>query len=451
MKKESSIAKRLIFKLNTTFSLIFLAISVITFFVAQREVNNLFDAELKKSSIIFFEISKNINSQTNHENLEDILHQKFFNRYDYEIIVQIWKNSELLYSSNREINFPFPLNEGFSNIKNSQKNWREFVFYDNLNNFKIAIYENYQIRRNLILEITSSVFLIIFISSFFIIGSVIKIVNIELRPIGRFSNQLKTLSLNEFSIISIKEYPQEIQPLISSFNDLMIKLQSILENEKKFTNYAAHELNTPLTAIKLQVEVLKNNFKSNQPLNFKQIITAVDRASHLINQILILSRIEGEVDDANFKKNDLKEIIEETLSDFNGIDKKLNKISVKYHPKNTQMIFKLHNVFFKILLKNLIDNALKYSLDNNPIELNITYSKENLTLEIINNSENISPEDQSKIFNKFFRANKSSRTKDIQGCGLGLNIVKKIADIHNAKIYFKNFANKTIVGLILKN
>jgi len=444
MKRRNSIANKLIFKLNIFLTLIFLIIVFFTYFISKNEINKVFDAELKKSSIILFEISKNFNPQNSTENLEQILHQKFFNRYDYEIIVQIWNNKNLLYNSNHNFIFPYPNNDGFSNINFHHKKWREFAFSNNLNHFKIAIYENYEIRKNLILEITSTVFLVIFFSSFLIIGSIVKIVKNEIQSIHNFSEKLKNFSLIEFSELSTKPYPAEIKPLILSFNQLMLRLQKTLENEKKFTNYAAHELITPLTAIRLQTEVLQNNFLNQKQLNFNQLISRVDRASHLINQILILSRIESEIDQKNFENLDLRIIVEELILYLNSNNKK-NNIKINFSPKNSQIILKIHKIFFKILLKNLIDNAIKYNINDQPIELNFNYFKNKIELEIINSSEEISNDDQNKIFNKFYRANRSTQTKDIEGCGLGLNIVKNIAEIHNGKVKFINKSGKTKV------
>ena len=445
MKNQNSIANKLILKLNIFLSLIFVIIVLVTYFIAKNEINKVFDAELKKSSIILFELSKNFNHNNQTENLEKILHQKFYNRYDYEIIVQIWHNKNLLYNSDSNFVFPYPNKDGFSNVNFFDKYWREFAFSNDSNQFKIVIYENYEIRRNLILEITTTVFFVIFLSSFLIIGSIIKIVKNELQPIHNFSQKLKSFSLIEFQELSTKSYPSEVQPLILSFNELMLKLQKTLQNEKNFTNYAAHELKTPLTAIRLQAEILQNNFLNNKPLNFNQLISGVDRANHLINQILILSRIEGEIDKNNFKNYDLKPIVEEIILELDKTIKNKIAIEVNFFPKNSLIILKIHKVFFKILLKNLIDNALKYSIENHIIELNFYSLKNNLRIEIINSSEDISNEDQNKIFNKFYRANRSPKTKNIEGCGLGLNIIKNITEIHKGKICFLNKSGKTKV------
>lgn len=452
MKKPQSIAQRLIINLNIIFSIVLILIFFTTYFVAKNEINKIFDAELKKSALVTYEIAKNHQITSDSCNLEEKLHHKFFNRYDYEIILQIWENEKLIYNSSNKIIFENVKNDGFFDLKNHEESWRNFVYINPENHLKIAIFENYNIRKNLILEISTAIFFIIFAFSFLIVGLIVKIINRELAPLHNLSKKLVNISLGKYEIINPHQYPFEIQPFVNSFNQLMIKLQQILENEKKFTNHAAHELNTPLTAIRLQAEILQENYIKNQPINFNNIIIAVDRASHLINQILILSRIENEIDKSNFEYCNINNLCDDILDQFNN-NPKFKKINLqkKFDFASEQTPIKVNKIFFKILINNILDNAIKYNLNEDLIEFNVSNNKNNLLIKITNSSETIKSDDKDKIFNKFFRANKSPQTKHIEGCGLGLNIVKQIVKIHDGKIQFVNNNNKTSVIIEFKN
>lgn len=452
MKHQDSIAKKLIFKLNIALSSLLILIFATTFWVAKNEINQIFDAELKKSALIIFEIAKNHDFNSSSENLEEKLHHKFFNRYDYEIVLNIWNKDKLIYNSNNKIKFENSNKEGFYDTSNSKQKWRNFVFIDQSNQLKIAIFENYQIRQTLILELSSAIFFTIFAFFIIIIVSIVKIVKQELKPIHDLSQKIVSSSLNKFKTINTQNYPFEVQPFILSFNQLMLKLQHNLENEKKFTNHAAHELNTPLTAIRLQAEILQNKYSKNQSLNFNNIIIAVDRASHLIDQILVLSRIEGEIAKENFEYQNVKHLFNETIEEFKYNQKnKTATLLENFNFFTNKTPIKIHKTFFQILLFNILDNAFKYNLNNNPIEININNDKNYLSIEVINSSEDLRIEDKEKVFNKFFRANRSPQSKNIDGCGLGLNIVKQIVDIHKGKITFKNYNAKTIILIEFNN
>ena len=132
---------------------------------------------------------------------------------------------------------------------------------------------------------------------------VIFVVNKELKPLEKIANEVALISLAKIKKIPENNLPKELQPFMSSFNSLIEKLLNSLENEKRFTDYAAHELNTPLTAIRLQAQILLNqNHNKNHRQEFENLIEAVDVASHLINQLLTLSRINGTLDKNSMKK-----------------------------------------------------------------------------------------------------------------------------------------------------
>ncbi len=452
MRKTKSIANNLITKLAIIFSISLILIFSITYFVSKNEINQIFDAELKKSALVIYEIAKHHHLNSNSRDLEEKLHYKFFNRYDYDIVFQVWNKESLIYNSNNKIVFNNIEKEGFFNVNNDKKRWRNFVYIDQNNQLKIAIFENYKIRKNLILEISTTIFFIIFAFLFITIVLIIKITNKELKPIHNLSNKLTTISLSKFEIIDQEKYPFEIRPLIFSFNQLMLKLQQILENEKRFTNHVAHELSTPLTAIRLQAEILQDNYRKGQLISFNNIITAVDRTDHLINQILILSRIESEIDKRNFEYCDIDNLLNETIDEFeNNLKNRKFTLQKEFDFSLIKTPIKINKTYFKIMINNILDNAIKYGLDENPIKFFVNNNKKYLSIKIINKSEYIKSEDQNKIFTKFFRANKSYQTKHVKGCGLGLNIVKQIVKIHDGEINFENKDSQTSVIIEFKN
>lgn len=453
IKKNNSLKINLILKLNIVLLIISTLVFIVSFNVGENEINQVFDAELIKSAKLVFELAKHENFIKNSPHLDEKLHQKFFNRYDYELHAQAWKNNRLIYNSGEHLNASKPEEEGFKNLIINQEKWRSFAFFDKISDTKILVIEKFHIRENLIFEIALASSLALFILLFLIIIIVIFVVNKELKPLENIANQVSLISLEKIKKIQENNLPKELQPFIKSFNSLIEKLLNSLENEKRFTDYAAHELNTPLTAIRLQAQILLNqNNNKNHRQEFESLIEAVDGASHLINQLLTLSRINGELDKNSMKKISIINLINEIIENFS---KEISQKNLKII-KNFENIFSKNNVainktYFQILFKNLLDNAIKYSRDNEEIIIEIEKNIDETSIKIINSNDDLALIDTKKVFENFYRSNKSINTRNVVGSGLGLAIAKKIVEIHKGSITFNCINDKAVIQIFLNN
>jgi two-component system sensor histidine kinase QseC len=453
IKTNNSLKINLILKLNIVLLIISTLVFFVSFHFGKNEINQVFDAELIKSAKLVFELAKHETFIKNSPHLDEELHQKFFNRYDYELHVQAWKNNKLIYNSGEHLNASKPLEEGFKNIIINQENWRSFAFFDKLNDTQILVIEKFHIRENLIFEIALASSIALVLLLFFITIVVIFVVNKELKPLKKLADEVSLISLAKVKKIEGNSLPEELKPFIDSFNSLIEKLLNSLENEKRFTDYAAHELNTPLTAIRLQAQILLNqNHNKNYRQEFENLIEAVDGASHLINQLLTLSRINCDLDKTTLKKISAVKLIEEIIENFaKEISYKNLKIIKNFDNSLAKNNVLLHKVYCQILFKNLIDNAVKYSPDNSEITIDIKKTIDNISIKISNYCDNVSSIDSKKVFENFYRSNKSIQTRNVVGSGLGLAIAKKIVELHNGSISFDCVKNKVVIQIFLKN
>jgi len=452
IRKNNSLKINLIFKLNIVLLIISTLVFIVSFRVGENEINQVFDAELIKSARLIFELTKRETFIKNSSHLDEKLHQKFFNRYDYELHAQVWKNNKLIYNSGEYLNALSPTEEGFKDIIINQENWRSFAFFDKLNDVQILVIEKFHIRENLIFEIALASSIALFLLLFFIIVVVIFVVNKELKPLEKIANEVSLISLAKIKKIPENNLPKELQPFMSSFNSLIEKLLNSLENEKRFTDYAAHELNTPLTAIRLQAQILLNqNHNKNHRQEFENLIEAVDGASHLINQLLTLSRINGGLDKNSMKKISVINLINEIIENFaKEIAQKNLKITKNFENILTKNNVAINKIYFQILFKNLLDNAIKYSLENEEINIEIEKNINETSIKITNSNDDLALIDTKKVFENFYRSNKSLSTRNVLGSGLGLAISKKIVELHNGSISFKCIGNKAVVQIFLK-
>ena len=256
----------------------------------------------------------------------------------------------------------------------------------------------------------------------------------ELEPLKLLALRIEEISGTTLGHFKNPQAPTELQPFLKSFNSLLARLSESMNSERRFADYAAHELNTPLAAIKLQAQILASGKHPEKHAEYLQdLLAGIDRSAHLVEQLLLLSRLE--VDDKNFPKErfDLAKL---ALALVLSKDRK-----IKFHCANKNNEIKANKFYVEILIKNLLDNAIKYSFPNTEIAVEISEK----TLLINNVGKEISATEIARIFDNFYRAKNS---QDQSGCGLGLSIAKKIIALHSGEIFFESKSGKNEVRVV---
>lgn len=231
--------------------------------------------------------------------------------------------------------------------------------------------------------------------------------------------------------------------LIINFED--ITERKLLEKMKsEFVANVTHELKTPLTSISGFIETLKNNLDMDleMRLKFLNIIDSEsERLKSLIEDILTLSFVESNESSNNRNQNvNLNKVLEEVLELTNSIAKKKN-IEIKNNNLLKEGILFSNKEYIKQILLNLIDNAIKYTIDGGFIEVTLIEEEKKFIILVKDTGMGISKEDISRIFERFYRVDKA-RSKKIGGTGLGLAIVKHIVFSLEGKIFVESELNK---------
>ena len=262
----------------------------------------------------------------------------------------------------------------------------------------------------------------------------------------RFDELMKKVRNDQKSIVDEIEFNNQIflcsATLCSNKEDIVATLYDIttiknLEKTKKdFVSNVSHELRTPLTAIKGFVETLQDTNSDDKNKHYLNIISRhTDRVIRIVNDLLLLSKLEGAPGNLELEKVNLKNLIENILKIFEQSLKE-KKLALKFNASNSLPIinadpFKLEQVFI-----NLIDNAIKYT-ERGEIAISLNSYNETVTIEIQDTGICIPQEHLSRIFERFYVVD-SSRSRKLGGTGLGLSIVKHIVLLHNGKIDVKN-------------
>jgi len=225
--------------------------------------------------------------------------------------------------------------------------------------------------------------------------------------------------------------PEELQPLLNTMNELIIKEKSAVSERRHFLANAAHQLKTPLAGLKIQAEAaLREHDLASVQHALKQISAGSDNLGRLANQLLSLARAEPEANQAqSFVVIDLVPLINEVTSDW--VPKALEKnIDLGVSCQLQHLKISGNAVLLQELLNNLIDNAIRYNPADAKVTVGLVISNHEVILSVQDTGLGIATKEQQKVFERFYRVLGTAES----GCGLGLAIVREIAHQHHARV-----------------
>ncbi len=429
MNKTYSLRRRLI----AWISIPVLLATTLTFFIGSmaswHEIEEVYDAQLVHSAKILHQLTQHEITQDDEFNL-GIESSNLEHKYERKIGFRIWANTNLITQSPNTIGFgSFEAPPGFSDHQIDGHKWRFFVFLDPANKIQIEVSERYDIRYELIEQIMTALIApgIIFIPMIFIIVWVG--VRKTLKPIMKLSVDMDARSTDDFSAIEKCALAEEIAPLVNALNRLFGRIGESFRREREFTDHAAHELRTPLAAMKTQTQVLLKK-ADNMPEcaeGLENLQSSIDRATGLVDQLLSLARLQNE--EFPKAKFNLSECLYDGITEVKSQAEGKN---ITLHTEISDDVFiNGHENSVAILFRNLLDNAVKYTRGGGEIWAHL--SKDAL-IEISDNGPGINDKDKKTVFQRFARADKSGQI----GSGLGLSIADWIASAHDVEIYLED-------------
>lgn len=251
-------------------------------------------------------------------------------------------------------------------------------------------------------------------------------VNLGLNPLKRLQDSVRNRNPQDLSLIRDNNLPGEIEGLVAELNDLLTRLSAHLVLTKRFVENAAHQLRTPVTALLPQTDLAMRAAKTEREYQaFKKINRSTRHIARLTNQLLSLTYAESiSLSEHRFEEIDLSVIAKKGIAQFCELNPSINiSAQLQFAPINGI------EMFIEEVLKNLLDNALKYAGENAAIIVSTGTFDEQAYIEVIDDGPGIPVEYRSKISERFFRL-----AKDNNGSGLGLAIVKEVLDTHLATL-----------------
>lgn len=427
-----SIKYFLLFSLLLSITLAAVINAIANFFLDEQVIQPYLDNQMIRVSLLIgiLNQSANTSSQANVIKVYNLL--KEHNVTPQKFIFQVWNSKgELLLHSPNIVNLELkdaPL--GFSDQIINGNDWRIYSFYDQSLQQKVVTAELYNLRRDLadaIARSNANILLVTYPAFGLLIWL---IVSRALKSITRVANEISNRALTYLEPVSLTSIPEEIKPLVAELNQLFVRLKLAFERNKRFAADAAHELRTPLAALKTHVQVaLMADNESNRQKALEKVIESVDRSSHVVAQLLTLSRLGEEETLTDIKPVNLHKLATDIIAyiAFHALEK---NIEIELAPAPSKGIVLGNETVLGIMIRNIVDNAIRYTPPNGEVKIAVLDSGTKVIFRVSDTGPGIPIQLRDRVFERFFRILGTKAS----GSGLGLAIVSQIASLHHAEV-----------------
>ena len=395
----------------------------VTYYELKGEMDEVFDGSIKQIAEAI-----SVHNISDHQSFDfGTVKNNKLRHGEEEFLTQIWNGEMLIYTSHSLTLFPNQGAGGVKTVASEGEKWRHYGIKQG--KWLIQVAQPISERHILIWEMYAELLAPMLILIPIMAGFIWFFVGAGLRPLERITALIEKRDSDFMDKLPQDGVPIEVSSLVKALNRLLDRLETALDKERQFTANAAHELRTPLTAVRLELDALK---RSDTPKERKQSIEtlflAVDRCTRLVQQLLELARQEPNSKHEEMKSISLKPIAERVVDGVSSLAKS-KSIKIKIDDFDDVAI-KGQEYALETMLSNLIGNAVLYTPENGTVRI-LAVREGNVTiLKIADNGRGIAKEEKDKVFDRFHRVLDTG----VDGSGLGLSIVKAIADRHNAVI-----------------
>lgn len=447
-----SIRTFLVIVLISTITLIMFLAALRGYQASVSQAERLFDAELMEElhligKLVDDQISRRQPHNGNYRiDPQPYLHLTVFDeQYEVETAFQIWnERGELLLKSATAPAYPLTglpsnsstateLRAGFSDINYQGYRWRALTDFNNTTRLWIVVAERHDIRYALADSIILESLLPLIIALPVLALLTWAVVSFGLKPLRTLAGAISEKEATDLSPLSTQQIPSELIVLTHSVNELFRRLAASFEREKRFTADAAHELRNPLAALKIHAaNLLAEAHTGSAPSDtLLQLNRGIDRLSRLVEQLLTLNRMAPDHYLAQMSNFDLYATAQKVIQDlYPDLQKKSQTIELSGESAT------LYGDIFgiEILLQNLIGNASKYCPHGARIAVHVDRENDAPVLRVVDSGPGIPEHERSRVFERFYRIGGDRHASNTTGSGLGLSIVRQIAELHRAHI-----------------
>lgn len=411
-----SIKTRLLAAITIALTLATLCAAAAIYFSVENEINRLLDNSLRQVALAY----QNVRSQ-------DILRiRRDFFAQDESMVVQIIDPNTGAKALSRSMD-PLPIADqiGFSNVKIGGEIWRLYTTQNSYGPI-IEVAQPTFVRSEIALQSAKSVLLPLFFMLVLIALVCQIIIGQGFRALSRTASAIGRRSPSSLTPLSLKGLPAEIEPLVSSLNNLLEQLSDSLKAQKRFASDAAHELRTPLTALTLQIQLAERaKTEEARQKAFGRLKDGIKRATRLVTQLLTMARLDPDNRSQPLLPLDLTALAHSVCDELAPLATQKN-IELKAASDKPAVAIANEDAL-RLLMNNLCDNAMRYTPADGHIEIRTYIRASKAFIEVCDDGPGVPETERERIFERFYRA---EGTKTIPGTGLGLAIVRRVAELH---------------------
>jgi two-component system sensor histidine kinase QseC len=427
-----SITARLLAGVLGAVALAWLGAAALTYRDARREIDALLDAHLAQAAALLV-------AQASHE-LEEIEteHAPELYRYGRRVAFQVWerrgRDARLRLHSADAPNVPLSTAfDGFSDAEIEGRRWRVFSTRDRERRYVIHVGEERAARDRLAIAIGTNLLTPLVLALPLLGGLVWLGVRWGTRPLAALREQVVQRDPDNLAPLDVGDVPAEVAPLAESLDRLLARVHASVDSQRRFTADAAHELRTPIAAVRAHAEVAGGAATDAERRSALQsILAGCDRAAHAIDQLLTLARLDPGHVAAHDEGCDLREAAKHALADVapiavaKGVDVELTA--------GPPVILAGNPALLAILARNLVDNAVRYAAAGGVARVDIERDGATARLIVSDDGPGVATAEREALGQRFHRLGRTGET----GAGLGLSIVKRIAELHGAAVRFSD-------------
>ncbi len=424
MKMTHSLRGRLLWFLLAAITLAAVAQATIAYRTALHDADQIFDYHMQQMAL-----SLRSGTPLSNDEARARMEAESSASGNDDMVVQMWSPDGVqMFHSVSRARLPQRAVLGFSNVRANGTTYR--VFSIQTSNQTVQVAQDLAVRRNMAGNLALRTLGPIAVMMPILMLVVWWVVSGSLQPVARVRSQVAARQADDLSPVSDNGLPDEVRPLVQELNLLFGRVKTAFEAQQHFVADAAHELRTPLAALRLQAQSLdRADNPEARRVAVARLTAGIDRATRLVEQLLVLARQEATAaEGAVSRPVDLADLARRTVADLAGVAaakgvdlgvQQADPATVEGQPDALQ-----------ILLRNLVDNAVKYTPGGGTVDISVQHEGQKIVVQVEDSGPGIPPEERERVFDRFYRVAGS----DAAGSGLGLAIIKAIAERHGATL-----------------
>lgn len=426
MRAGRSLQLRLLVLLSMSLTLVWLAVAAWTWVDARHEVDELMDSHLAQAAAILV---------VQPLDLEDdaVADAPALHKYSARVAFQVFHEGTLVMRSANVGAEPLSdERRGFATVRHDGGNWRVFATRGAEGDVQVYVGEQVDSRNDIVWAMLRGMLLPMALALPVLAALLWWAVHRALVPLRTLGHTLGQRAPDALNPVAVPDVPSEMQPLVAELNGLLARIERMVHSERRFTADAAHELRTPIAAIRAQAQVAlgagSDGAQRDQAL--QTTLAGCDRAAHLVDQLLALARLEAGTTVPAAEVCDLRALAQQVAADLAPAALTRGQDLALEADGDAACTVSAQATWLTMLLRNLLDNALRYSPDGARVLVRVIGTPERVVLEVHDSGPGMASADLQRLGERFFRVLGHTQP----GSGLGWSIVRRIADVTGAQV-----------------